>query len=110
MTSSIADDLIAEYQVMWTLGALERLATLGFLQATPYNISQKGIDIFVQLDEHRDKLFADDFQMKELLKVILKTENGIDDPELLENMFVLMKDYKNDRERIVKYALSQQFS
>ena len=97
---------IRESQVLWIFGAMERLATLGLLQPTPYQVSQKAIDIFLVLDESRDSLFSSDNEMKELLSVLLKAENGLEDKELLENMFVLVKDYKNDREKIVKFALS----
>lgn len=100
-------DLTSRYQVMWVIGALERLATLKLLGPTPHQVSQKWIDTFLQLDEYRDNLFVSDNQLKELLRTILETENGVDDAELLESMFCLVKDYKNNREQIVKYALSQ---
>lgn len=93
---------------MWMLGALERLATFGFIQETPYRVSQNGIDTFIQLDEYRNKLFESDDELKGLLSVILSSENGVNDEDLLDGMFVLVKDYKDNREHIVKYALSQQ--
>jgi hypothetical protein len=108
MTSSA--DMIAEFQVMYLIGVLERLSTLGFLAAPPYNISQEGIDTFIQLDENRYNLYTDSSQVKELLRVLLKSENGVDDPELLDNMFSLVKDYIYNRELIVKFGLSQQFA
>ncbi len=101
---------IAEAQVMWMFGALERLATLGFLEPTPYQVSQNGIDTFIQLDDYRHNLFSNDNEMKELLSVILKSENLLCDEDLLDGIYVLVKDYKDNREHIVKYALSQQFA
>lgn len=101
---------LQEAQVMWMLGALERLATFGFIQETPYQVSQQGIDTFIQLDEYRDKLFESDNELKGLLSVILSSENGVKDEDLLDGMFVLVKDYKDNREHIVKYALSQQLT
>ena len=97
---------IQEAQVMWCIGGLERLATLGFLQEPPYQVSQEGIDTYLQIDEHRDKLFSSDDEMKSLLQVLLKNENGVDDKDLLEDIFVLMRDFKNDREHLFKYAMS----
>lgn len=96
---------VTEAQVFWITGALERLATLGFLKDPPYQVSQMGIDMFVQLDELRDKLFVDNQEMKNILSVMLKSENGFHDEDLLDGMYVLLKDYKDDRSRIVKYAL-----
>ena len=97
-----------EVQIFWVTGALERLATLGFLAETPYVVSKQAIDIFIELDEHRDRLFQSNEQMKELLSVMLKSENGVEDKQLLDDIFTLLKDYKDNREDIVKYALSQQ--
>lgn len=94
-----------EAQIFWIIGALERLATLGFIQEPPYQVSQMGIDMFVQLDELRDKLFVDNEEMKNILSVMLKSENGVHNEDLLDGMYVLLKDYKDDRSRIVKYAL-----
>lgn len=97
---------IQEMQIMWAIGALERLATLGFLQEPPYQVSQEGIDTYLQIDEYRDKLFSSDNEMKSLLQVLLKNENGVDDKDLLEDIFILMRDFKNDRDRLFKYAMS----
>lgn len=101
---------LIKVQVFWVTGALERLATLGLLAETPYVVSKQAIDIFIELDEHRDRLFQSNDQMKELLSVMLKVENGVEDKQLLDDIFTLLKDYKDNREHIVKYALSQQNS
>lgn len=97
---------ISEIQVLWTIGALERLAALGLLQEPPYQVSQEGIDTYIQIDEHRDKLFSSDDEMKSLLEELLKDVNGVDDKDLLEDIFMLLRDFKNDRYRLVKYAMN----
>lgn len=96
---------IIQIQILWMVGALERLATLGILEATPYKVSQSGLDSYLLIDEHRDNLFYDNEQMKELLKVILVSENGSHDQELLDSLFHFLKEYKDNRTEFVKNNL-----
>lgn len=97
---------LIKYKILWITGAMERLATLGFLQPTPYQVSQKAIEEYLILDENRDKLFHSNDELKQFISVILRSENQREDLELLENMYVLVKDYKDNRTELVKYALS----
>jgi hypothetical protein len=46
-------------QVLWVVGALERLATLGMLTTPPHVVSSGAIDLFIDLDDARYVLFPD---------------------------------------------------
>lgn len=97
---------LKEMKLLWVFGALERLATLGFIGETPYKVSQDTIDLYLELDENRNNLFPDDEELKEMLAVIIPDINGELDLDILDGFYTLLKDYKNDREKIVKYSLN----
>jgi hypothetical protein len=101
---------IREMKLLWIFGALERLATLGFIQQPPYRVTQDTIDTYLQIDEYRNDLFPEDSELKEIMGYLLKEEYGYIDKDLLDGFYVLLKDYKNERERLVKYGLSHSFS
>ena len=46
-------------QVLWVVGAIERLATLGMLKTPPLVVSSGAIDLFIDLDDARYVLFPD---------------------------------------------------
>jgi hypothetical protein len=94
-----------EAKLLWVCGALERLATLGFIGPPPYTVSQDTIDLFLQLDEDRNRLFPDNTELKYILESILKEINGESDEDTLNGLYVLLTDYKDNREKIVKYSL-----
>jgi hypothetical protein len=94
-----------EAKLLWVCGALERLATLGFIGETPYKVSQDTIDLFLHLDENRNKLFPDNTELKYILESILNEINGESDEDTLNGFYVLLTDYKDNREKIVKYSL-----
>ena len=97
---------LPKIQILWVVGALERLATLGILESTPLKVSQSGLDSYLLIDEHRDKLFYDNEQMKDLLKYILISENGTYDQELHNDLFRLLKEYKDNRTDFMRKSLS----
>lgn len=99
-----------EAQVMWVVGAAERLATLGVFDGNvPLRIASNAIDEFLLIDEYRNRVFESDEQVAEIFKTMARceSEEEIDD-ESMNTMVDLILDYKNDRERLVKYALSHQ--
>jgi hypothetical protein len=97
---------IREMKLLWVFGALERMATLGLIQEPPYRVTQDTIDLYLQIDEHRNDLFPDDSELKQIMTYLIKEEQGHADPDVIGGFYVLLKDYKNERERLVKYALS----
>jgi len=102
---------IDECKVMWVVGAAERLATLGLLGGdVPVRISPDGIDQYLEIDEHRDYLFQSDFEIAQIFKAVAENHSEDEiDSEDMNVMIDLLVDYKNCREDVVKYALSNQF-
>lgn len=96
---------VAELKVFWVVGALERLATLGFLQNPPLNISSDAIDMFIEVDEIRQGLFQSDDELKSLLGALVRSHNSNYDEQLVTDLFCLVNDYKNDRSRLFKAAM-----
>jgi hypothetical protein len=101
---------IQEMKLLWIFGALERLATLGFIQEPPYRVTQDTIDTYLKLDEYRNNLFPDESELKIIMTSIIKDQNGYADPDLVEGFYILLLDFKNERERLVKHGLSHSFS
>lgn len=89
MNTEIIDRII-DLQVLWIIGATEQLTTLGLVESTPFKITEKGLDLFLSIDEYRDSLFPDDAQMKDLLKYLIISENETHDQELLDVLFYLV--------------------
>ncbi len=101
-----------EDKILWVVGALERLATLGLLDSNvPVRVSSKGIDRYLNLDENRDNLFENEFEFVSILTSMIKSES---DPVPSEDEIVciakLLIQYRDNREETVKFALSHQFS
>ena len=101
---------IPEMKLLWIVGAAERLATLGMLSPDiPLNLSADAVDYFVEIDNHRNLLFPNDFEIAQIFKVIARSENEFEVEEKEINQIIdLILEYKNNRTEIVKYALSHQ--
>lgn len=97
---------VPEMKILWVFGALERLATFGLIEQPPYQVTQDTIDTYLQIDEYRNQLFPDDSELKQIMTHLIKEDKGYVDHNLVEGLYVLLKDFKNERERLVKYALS----
>lgn len=103
---------IDEYKVLWVVGATERLATLGILSPDiPMKLTSSAVDTFMELDNVRDKLFPDDNEIGAIFRAMARCENAEEVSDSENDAIVdLILEYKNDRTRLVKYALSQQLS
>ena len=103
---------IDECKVMWVVGALERLATLGALSSDiPLSLSQDAIDDYIQIDNDRQYLFESDFEIAQIFRAVANTHNERDvDEEDICDVIELLLHYKNDREELVKCCLSQAFA
>lgn len=93
---------LTDLQVFWAVGALERLCTLGLLQQPPLQVSPEAIDLFVKLDEHRDKLFLDDEYLKQLVTTIIKSESPETPENDVKHIANFVCEYKNERTQLVK--------
>lgn len=97
-------------KVMWVVGAAERLATLGMLSSDiPLKLTPDVVDDYIEIDNHRNLLFPDDFEIAQIFLAIAKSENQheVSDDEM-NDVIKLILEYKNNRTEIVKYALSHQ--
>lgn len=101
---------IPEMKLLWIVGAAERLATLGMLSPDiPLKLSADAVDNFIEIDEHRNLLFPNDFEIAQIFKAIARSENEFEVEEEDTNQIIdLILEYKNNRTEIVKYALSHQ--
>ncbi len=102
----ITRDQVLQYKLLWVVGALERLATLGMIENPPLQITSPTIDLYLQLDELRQELFPNEEELRTIIKSLVVSENGNYDSDLIDGIYVLVKDFKNDRARVVKYAYS----
>jgi hypothetical protein len=108
----IANLSISECKVLWVVGALERLATLGMLGSDiPFTVSRDAIDRYLEIDSLREYLFESDFEIAQIFRAIANQNNEqeVNEDDLC-NIIELLLNYKNDREEIVKYALSHSFT
>jgi len=102
---------IDECKVMWVVGALQRLATLGLIGPDiPLKLTPDAVDDYIQIDEHRELLFESDFEIASIFTALADDECDpeLQDPEDYKPIINLLVEYKDNRTEIVKYALSQQ--
>jgi hypothetical protein len=110
MTNKQLPSSIDELKAMWVIGSLERLATLGLLYQTPYVVAPESIDVYLEIDEMRHKLFPVELELKQILKCILSETTDNVDPNILDQMYTIILDYKNNREKLVKRCLENSIS
>lgn len=88
----------SHYQILWIVGAFERLSTLGLIEEVPLG--------FVELDEIRDQLITDE-ELKELVPYLIQeTSNDVVSNEDVECLIKLILEFKNNRTEVVKYGLN----
>ena len=97
-------------QVLWVVGAIERLATLGMLKTPPLVVSSGAIDLFIDLDDARYVLFPDNQVITEIVGTLIYDYNRSVDVDLIEGITHLVVDYKDNRDRIMKYALDKVYN
>lgn len=95
-------------QLLWVYGALERLSTLGFVENPQMQITQKAIDLFVQIDENREILFDKDEHFVSLVKLVCKDFNVPSDQ--VDDVLDLVLAYKDDRTQLVQFSLENSFA
>jgi hypothetical protein len=101
---------IGECKVMWVVGALQRLATLGMIGPDiPLKLTPEAVDDYLEIDNHRNILFESDFEIASIFNALAKSECDEEpSPEDTEAIIELILEYKNNRTEIVKFALSHQ--
>ena len=93
---------IGEKKVMWVIGALERLATLGYFSKIPYRIPSNNIDTFLEIDEERFSLFD---SQEDFICVVIGVIGADFDIDTIETICKLVWDYKEERTRLVSNSL-----
>jgi hypothetical protein len=101
---------VDECKVMWVVGALQRLATLGMIGPDiPLKLTPEAVDDYVMIDNHRNILFESDFEIASIFNALAKDECDEEpNPDDVEAIVDLILEYKNNRTEIVKFALSHQ--
>ena len=95
------DFSIGEMRVIWVVGALERLGGFGYFNEIRFRVPD--VDVFLKIDGVREFLFQ---SKEDFLHCILAVLEGSElcDTEL-EEIFGLMIDYKENREKVIRYAM-----
>ena len=102
---------VDECKVMWVVGALERLATLGLIGPDiPLQLNPNAVEDYLQIDEHREHLFESDFEIASIFTELAEDESEDTDPDVIKPIIDLLLEYKDNRTEIVRYALSNQFN
>lgn len=98
---------LLECQILWVVGVTERLVMLGIMKPDlPLNLVPEAQEAFMILDENVNSIFADDSEIVELFKVMVKTEcNDLVSEEDTNTIASVILQYKNNRTELVKYAL-----
>ena len=93
-------------QVFWIFGVFERLANLGYLHNPPFHIAEEKIDFFLEIDSYCQLLFDSDEEFESLVMLVCRDAN-VTDPEQVAIFTHLARDYKDNRDQLVKFALCQ---
>jgi hypothetical protein len=98
---------IIEAKILWVIGALERLATLGFLdEDVPYKVNSKAIDYFILIDEYRHEIFVIEDEIAQIFKAMIGAADVTCADDDIQPIVDLILQYKNNRTEMVKHALS----
>lgn len=90
-----------EMRAIWVVGALERLGGFGYFNEIGFRVPD--VDLFLKIDGIREFLFS---SKEDFLYCVLAVLEGscFSDTEL-EEIFELMIDYKENREKVIRYAM-----
>ena len=96
----------AHYQILWIVGAFERLSTLGLIEEVPLVVSADSVELFVELDEIRNNLITDEEIEQIVPHLIQETSDNVVSDEDVECLVKLILEFKNNRTEVVKYGLN----
>lgn len=98
-------DTKKEDQILWVFGAIERLCNLGMLGGFKYHVSDP--DKFLEIDDRRQTLFLSDELMGQLVSIVCRRECGLTEPHKIGAVIHLVKTFRDEREKLVKFALEE---
>jgi hypothetical protein len=96
---------IRELKVLWTMGAIERLANLGEIKNPPFHV--RNIARWEFADSIRDKLIPDR-ALVALTRNILK-EDGANE-QIVATVVGMLIIYRDDREHYIRRYAERQFA
>ena len=94
-------------QVLWVFAALERLQNLGMIGGANYSLTPDGIDLFIEIDEHRDVLFDSERDFDLAVTVVCRDKNPDHSEEDIAQIIQVVRDFRDRREDLVKFALNE---
>lgn len=94
---------LEQNRIIWVVGALERLGGLGYLSEVGYKVTEETIDHYLGLDEIRDYLFENNYQIFIIVMSLLEESNM--SKEQIEEVYNLVIDYKENRKKVFVYAM-----
>ena len=94
---------LEQKRIMWVVGSLERLGGLGYFKEIGYKVGKDCIDLYWELDDIRDYLFESNDQIFTILIALLGESNmALED---IKKIYDLVIEYKEDRKKVVTYAM-----
>ncbi len=94
---------LEQNRIIWVVGALERLGGLGYLSEIGYKVTEETIDHYLELDEIRDYLFENNKEIFIIMMTLMEESNM--SMEELQEIYDLIIDYKENRKKVVVYAM-----
>lgn len=98
-----------ELQLLWLIGTLERLSTLGYINNVPYTVTPENVELFNSINP--SAIFDSDEEIKSLLSVLIQVETpkellpGIEDT--IQGVLELVLQYKKDPYHLAKKGLEK---
>lgn len=96
-----------ELQFVWVIGAIERLASMGYFTSSPFRLESASFETFLELNDKSvlNELFLNDEEIQSVFQTLIRNfpSSHISDSELRE-MGKLVVDYKRNPERVFRYS------
>lgn len=104
---------LRELQMMWIVGATERLVSLGIMNPNlPLRLVPEAQEIYLVLDDEKTRraLYNCDEEVMAIFSAMVNSECPEIDNSTIDVVGKLLLKYKNNREEVVKDALERQFN
>lgn len=106
MTEEIND--IVQLRLLWLIGVLERLSTLGFIQNVPYTVTPDNVDLFNSINPL--ETFSSEDQIREYTTKLVREEQDPEYPmeeSMIQRITDLVIDYKRNPLRLARLSLTK---
>jgi hypothetical protein len=92
-----------EQKNIWIIGAIEKLANLGFINSISHRLDEYNILLFWEVDGTREILFEDDNELK--MYIYEWFHKDLDDDDL-DDLYDIVLMFKNNRNKVFNYGLN----